>query len=996
MKKQIHILCAGLLVALFLLVVFPFPIFAAPLTQEEDPKAKADALSEEATSLFYQGDYQGAINRFEEALTIYREIGDRSSEGETLSNIGQTYDSLGQYEQALDFYQQALPVLQEVGDQDGEALVTYLIGYIYHIWQDFPQALEHYQQALTVAREIGDSSLESAILGNTGVVYDSLGQYQQALDHYQPMLALAQKNGDRAREGTALNNIGGAYRRLGQYSQALEYLQQALTIAEELNDRPGEGIALGNIGQVYESLGQYEQALEYDQQALAILREVGDPAGEATTLTNIGVVYQHLAQQTQALDYYQQALVILQEIGNHFDEGRTLSNIGAVYRSLGEYRQALEYYQQALVIQQEIGDQAGEESTLNNIGFVYHMMDQYSQALDYYQKALVISQEIGDRAGEGRLLNNIGFIYDVLEQYPQALSYYQQALPILREIGQRGLESVTLNNIGFVYEQQQQYEEAINYYEQSVEVIESIQGEINVEELKASFLAEQAGHYEILINLLWEAGRFEEAFNYTERARARSFLDQLAGGTIDFRSGANAGLLEREQAVRDEITVLRNQLITLREQPQTEWDTDAIAATQNGLVDREAEYAQLLTEIKVQSPEIASLVSINVVSLGDIQNLLDANTTLIEYFVTEDRTLAFILTKDSFETMTMNVNRDDLNQVIQDFRDFVSLDDSHPASLKQLHAWLIAPLKDKLNTPVLGFVPHGVLHYLPFSALTDGERYLSEDYSLFTLPSASTLRFIQEKRKSEAQTVLAVGNPDTELPDLQFAEQESQFVASLYGTQAWIGRQATESVIQEQSNQAGILHLAAHGEFNSANPLFSTIHLASDSKNDGRLEVHEIFGLDLTYATDLVVLSACETNVGAVSAGDEVVGLNRAFIYAGTPTVMASLWNVDDEATALLMEQFYTRLQEGMSKGEALQQAQDEVRAQYPHPYYWAAFVLTGDPGLTDQVAPALIPQTGNWMRQLGRLGGFLLGIGCIGIIGLLAGLAFWRWRRRV
>jgi CHAT domain-containing protein len=237
------------------------------------------------------------------------------------------------------------------------------------------------------------------------------------------------------------------------------------------------------------------------------------------------------------------------------------------------------------------------------------------------------------------------------------------------------------------------------------------------------------------------------------------------------------------------------------------------------------------------------------------------------------------------------------------------------------------------------------LHYLPFAALTNGTQYLGENYSLFTLPSASVLPFIQEKRKSEVHNVLALGNPITELPDLQFAEQEAEFVASLYGTQAWIGSDATESAVRAQVGDAGILHLAAHGEYNSNNPLFSTIYLASDSENDGRLEVHEIFGLDLTIATDLVVLSACQTNIGAVSAGDEVVGLNRAFIYAGTPSVIASLWNVDDAATALLMERFYTYLRAGMGKGEALRQTQIDVRAQYPHPYYWASFVLTGDPG---------------------------------------------------
>ena len=160
-----------------------------------------------------------------------------------------------------------------------------------------------------------------------------------------------------------------------------------------------------------------------------------------------------------------------------------------------------------------------------------------------------------------------------------------------------------------------------------------------------------------------------------------------------------------------------------------------------------------------------------------------------------------------------------------------------------------------------------------------------------------------------------------------------------------VGAAATESAVFSQAGKAEILHLAAHGKFNQHNPLFSTLYLAADDQHDGRLEVHDIYSLDLTEATNLVVLSACQTQLGELSKGDEIVGLNRAFLYAGTPSVMATLWSVDDKVTGLLMERFYTHLRSGMTKSQALQQAQMDVRAEYPHPYYWAAFVLTGDGG---------------------------------------------------
>jgi CHAT domain-containing protein len=291
---------------------------------------------------------------------------------------------------------------------------------------------------------------------------------------------------------------------------------------------------------------------------------------------------------------------------------------------------------------------------------------------------------------------------------------------------------------------------------------------------------------------------------------------------------------------------------------------------------------------------------------------------------------------------------------------------------------LIEPLKDKLQTPHLTMIPHQQLHYLPFAALTDGERYLIDDYTLTVLPSASVLPFIQENARQTAYTgppvPLILGNPTTadydtvaslaveesqyrdQLGALPYAEKEAKAIAQLFGVQPLIGEAATESAVWEQVSQANLLHLAAHGHFNPAAPLTSLIALAPDNPEnpkskiqnpksvDGWLTVAEVYGLPLAN-TNLVVLSACETHLGDLSEGDELVGLTRALIFAGTPSVIASLWAVEDEATARLMERFYTHLKDGLGKAEALRQAQLEIREEYSNPYYWSGFVLSGDPG---------------------------------------------------
>jgi len=304
---------------------------------------------------------------------------------------------------------------------------------------------------------------------------------------------------------------------------------------------------------------------------------------------------------------------------------------------------------------------------------------------------------------------------------------------------------------------------------------------------------------------------------------------------------------------------------------------------------------------------------------------------------------------------------------------------------------------------------HGALHYLPFAALLDSEtgEYLVEQHSLVTLPSASVLPFIQENSRDSSGVPLVLGNPVVDYADLTplpFAEREAETIATFYNEPALTGSAATETAVRQNAPLTSILHLAVHGEYNVYNPLYSTLYLAPDAesseelneKGNGRLEVHEIYGLDLNQ-TDLVVLSACQTQLGKLSAGDELVGLTRAFFFAGTPSVIATLWNVDDEATSFLMARFYSHLQAGLSKAGALRQAQNDTREQYPDPFFWAGFVLSGDGGTglaesvpTEQpLSPAVVENQSNLMPYIFAAGLLLIAI-CLG------GVIFYKRRQHI
>jgi CHAT domain-containing protein len=259
-----------------------------------------------------------------------------------------------------------------------------------------------------------------------------------------------------------------------------------------------------------------------------------------------------------------------------------------------------------------------------------------------------------------------------------------------------------------------------------------------------------------------------------------------------------------------------------------------------------------------------------------------------------------------------------------------------------LYRRLLAPARSEIHGDRVVIVPHGVLHYLPFPALRSPDgRWVVEDLAVSTLPSASVLRYLTDKGVGASTRALVMGNPDlgAELA-LPWAEREARMVGQReHDATVLVRGYATEAQAKKLLGSVGLIHFATHGELSEADPLSSAVLLVPGAGEDGRLEVREVFGLDLHAR--LVVLSACETGLGKLSSGDELVGLQRAFLYAGTPAVVTTLWKVDDRATFELVRAFYRRL-DSADPVEALRQAQLETQRTFPHPFSWAAFTLTG------------------------------------------------------
>ncbi len=461
---------------------------------------------------------------------------------------------------------------------------------------------------------------------------------------------------------------------------------------------------------------------------------------------------------------------------------------------------------------------------------------------------------------------------------------------------------------------------ARDYLIEAIDEIESHRENINTEAGKIGFVGDKQAVYFTLVNLLYEQQDLSLAFEYVERAKARALVDMLADNN-SFGDARADGLLDELKAL-ERASLAVNVL-------------DAPAANNRGI-----EIQSVSAAISQVSDELSSLTQVKPTRLSEIQGKLHERESLLEFYGANNTYFAFVLSKHGIDAVKLDVP--DLESTIGRFRTSIEESTSdYRSHARTVYNQLIAPISSLLPGETLTIVPHGNLHYIPFAALTDGNRFLIDQYDLRFLPSSSILNYLNKDTRSESD-LLALGNPD--LGDAQYdlpgAQTETLLIDKGWSDSKVLLRQfASEANFKKFAPSFKYLHLASHGEFNSQSPLQSRMLLAPGDGEDGNLTVSELYGLTLN--AELVTLSACETALGEVNRGDDVVGLTRGFLYAGSKSIVASLWAVSDEATAHLMAGFYQNLKT-MPKASALRQAILATKQQYPHPALWSAFQLTG------------------------------------------------------
>ena len=696
-----------------------------------------------------------------------------------------------------------------------------------------------------------------------------------------------------------------------------------------------------------------------------------------------------LGTNLKAKEYAEEALKGARRFGNQHAESNRLRQLAQIASNLKQYEEANLLLEQSLEIAMRLNSPRLVGLCFLTMGTNLLNMNKPAEAVKPLEDALkYFDRARGDTSSVKRWgYYHLGRAYMRTNKDSDAGKCFESAIRIGAQMSDPEPQWRAHGSLGRIAEKEGENQKAFRHYAEAIKIIESQRTKLTDPGLKALFMKDKLGIYESIIRLLYKMRQPPEAFHYLERARGRVLVDMLAEKAFSSRNREQNELLVEERSLRlriDEISMGPEKILV--DVPQEIEEGISKSQEQEKRISElerlQSKHRAMLERIEKLNPELASLVSMNPLKASEVQALLDGDTALLEYFVGFEDRFIFVVTKEKILVVRLKVDSEKLFQKIKEFRDRVvegiTLDrlftKTYERPISELYEILIQPIEGEISGKKhLVIVPHGMLHYLPFQALLSKTgKYLIESFTISYLPSASVLKYARLNNKGNRTELFAAGNPATELAPLPAAEEEVRELSTLFRKKLVLtGKDATKTSVKGQSPKYDLLHFSTHGEMIESEPLRSNLRFAPSGGDDGKLTVNEIF--DMEVRANLVTLSACETALvkgeeGDFPRGDDLVGLSRAFIHAGTPSVVASLWKVSDDSTVELMRAFYRNLR-NMTKAEALQKAQIDLMkssirfhvergsggisrsADYQpdmaidcsHPFFWAPFILVGD-----------------------------------------------------
>jgi len=828
-------------------------------------------------------------------------------------------------------------------------------------------------------------------------------------------LELARQQNDLEYEGKFLHVVGRSHWRLNDYARALECFEEGLRIANDIGDKSVAEFNSGGLGLVYSNQANYHKALRYFYQAWRLSQETNNVEWQPSWLSDVAGVYKKLGDYDKAIELYEKAIAQAQRTSG---ETLVLYLVGAIataYKGKGDFVKALEYYESGVRIQTS----EFQSEWLIDMGVIYQALGQQDEAFEAYAKARQINKEFGYPRIEAIALNQLGRLYGDLSEFDLSTAYLEQALEIGQTIAEPPIVWESYVGLASNLEKQVRLEQSMHYYALAISEIDKVRSQLYSENYRAEFIVRHLEIYEKFINLLLrlhdenpDKGYDRRAFNYAQERTASSMLDMLANNARLVSKGIDEAALARKSSIEKELQKIQSSIS--KEVSKDNLDQRILDSLHVELTKIRNRHEEIREEILTNYPAYASLTGEAVtLTIEEIQEkVLADDQVLLQYLLCEKESFLFILDKHSMTVERIGAPRVNIEKKIVELtkplRETASLTNiKFDLELaRELYDILVAPASKFLQKRQhLLIIPDGILYYLPFEALVtdvnqgttkkdiwyasygDAE-YLIERNPISYVPSVSVLQHLNKRQMTKQSDVelLAFGNPnyysisedekqllsslDWNFSPLRYSMDEISGIGKLFkNRRLLLGAEATEENVKSLSQNSNILHFSVHGLLDARQPLYSALVLSQDQDEteDGFLQAYEIYNLDLN--ADLVTLSACETGLGRLQRGEGIIGLTRAFMYAGARSVMLSLWKVHDESTTEFMTAFYQNWRKkGVSHVEALRYTKlqlmkktaemDGQKISYAHPFFWAPFVITGQPDLRLQSKSEMVDYT--------------------------------------
>ena len=885
------------------------------------------------------------------------------------------------YSTALLHYQRASDAAQKLGiyrSPDMEAELHRKTANCYEMTAGYNSAMKHVREALLLDSLNGNRMGMIADYRQLGNNYIYAGLYRKSIVPFEKSLTMSEgmdqslKTTHRLAIAETNLTIGRLYAMMGNTQTAISCINKSLDLFKQARDRRGEMEALlvyaeihadaGDTKQakielglsekiaiaenfslfrhnrLFASLsmaeGKYEEALRFQEKALQQATEYGIVSQTVWTTVGMGDIYQAIGDIPGSERYY--------ELASEMQTYQSKNLQASLDMRLGDLMSAYEYFSLE-------GHFNGEGISLLRLAELMLITGKPDSAKYFVERAQSLFSVSGNRQGYCNSLLYLGKIF-IEQGFPEKAKAALDSVTVAADYPETQWQAWF--QTGRVYEALNNDTKAIEAFYTAIGIIEKIRANLSLEEFRSLYFNNKQEVYDHLILLLLKYNKQDEAFTISEQAKARAFYEILANKTIHFQKSMSDTLMMAEQEKRKEIQKLYqllqkyNEAKTTAESVSENTRSIEIREIKNLINNKQEEYDDLIQQIKWNHPEYSELIAVSPVQLSDLREKIPEKTAILSYRVMDNTLIQWFATKDTVLCCFIPVDREELETLIAETRRCISIQHwSLPTHLKKLYSLLIAPVETCIN-PVsdLVILPNGALHFLPFQTLIDGEgKYLAEKFNMVYAPSGSVYRLCQNKPMSSENKLMGMALSDVAIghyDGLPGTEEELINILPFFSERiTGFGTSGTETFAKMHAPDYDFLHFATHGVYHYRQPLYSHLLFPASEQDDGQLNVYEVFEMNLQ--AKLVTLSACETGIGQLNRGDEMVGLSRAFLFAGSSAVMVSLWQVADNETSLLMQKFYAHLEHHTAQ-QALTLAQREILRDYPQPFYWAPFVLVG------------------------------------------------------